>query len=785
MTIRYTNILIIALIYISGIITQIILLLPLHIILLSIIPLILLLFFKKPFSFIILAAFIIGILNTFIVDNNYFFQKVHSYYNQHTLIQGKVITHPIQTKKYLKFHLKLKKIKNKPIHGRIVVLLKTKITINKSDTLYIYGKIKPPRGPANFGEVDYGLYYKKMQIDGTLFVNNKQQIKKIIPLKKYSLPYLALLIRKDMQNYLKKYYYPIQNSFLNGLLLGERVHIPSVVKNIFIQSGTIHLLAISGLHVGLLTIIFFTIFFNIGFSKRVSFILTLLLLILYNYIIGYKPPTFRSTLMFASILFCYIFDRDRNYLNNLALAGLIILLLNPLAIKSISFQMSFLATAGIIIFTPVLNLSIAKYFPFKNKIFHFFKNIFTASVSCQIFLLPLLFFHFKQFPYISLIANLFAIPLTTIILFLSVSAYLFYHIISPLTFLIAKTSNFLIALLIFILNYLSKTPVLKFSAFNYTLLFLYLFIIYIFFQKRFSLKILPFLKKVKIKYSLIGILIILSFANIFLSEPSLKMTHNNDLEILFFNIKGKSILIKTPADKFILIDAGYESDLQKHILPYFKRNKINKIDYFITSNILSSRSEAVPHLLNNFNINCFFDSGFFSKKYRQERIMEILSLKKINLKIIASGSRFTISKVKFQILNPPSSYFKSFKDNNHDIKNNSLVIKLTYKNKNILLCADIKRRAVKFLIDVHKNKLKSDIINLPDIDKDNYYITDLLEHVNPSYAIINKRFSYFEKGDINFIQEVLKLYKIKYYFTEKKGAVKININKRIKVTTSR
>ncbi|MBU1077624.1 MAG: competence protein ComEC family protein, partial [Spirochaetes bacterium] len=397
MTLQYTSVLIITLTYISGIMIQEFFSPSLLFIILVFIPsflLILVLSKKRVLHSVFLIALITGLFNTFLIQNNYFKKDLSSFFNKSVMIRGKVASHPVRSERYSSFQLKLDTINKEKVQGTLFVFIKPKTSLMKNDQVHLSGRIDPPEGPANFGEIDYGLYYKTIQVDGSVYIKNRNEIISTVPVSEYSLTYYTSIIRKDIQKYIKKYYYPIQRSFLNALMLGARTTMPRSIKEIFIRSGTIHLLAISGLHVGMIAIIFITLFINIGFSRRVSLILTLIILILYNFIVGYKPPILRSTIMFASLLACFLFDRDRNYLNNLSLAALIILLFNPLVLQAVSFQMSFLAAAGIIIFTPILNRWIDQHIKIKLKVYHFFKTIFTASLSAQLLILPLLFYYF-------------------------------------------------------------------------------------------------------------------------------------------------------------------------------------------------------------------------------------------------------------------------------------------------------------------------------------------------------------------------------------------------------
>ncbi len=170
------------------------------------------------------------------------------------------------------------------------------------------------------------------------------------------------------------------------------------------------------------------------------------------------------------------------------------------------------------------------------------------------------------------------------------------------------------------------------------------------------------------------------------------------------------------------------------------------------------------------------DSGYHSGEYMYERIRELISLKKIKYQKLVSGNSFNIDNIVFSVFNPPVSHLKSLKEKNQNIQNNSLVIRMKYKQKCILFCSDIENQGAKFITDFHKDSLGSDIINLPDLNRNKAGMDALLKFSRPSHALINKRFTYFENKDKEWIKKALSKRNIKYYFTKDDGAIKVIIN---------
>ena len=139
-------------------------------------------------------------------------------------------------------------------------------------------------------------------------------------------------------------------AILKGLILGERGEITPEIKEAFSKTGFMHGLAVSGLHVGFIVLIFSTIFKLLQIPYRPNLLLTMFSALFYMFLIGFKPPVVRATIIIELYLLGLILQRRSNPLNLLATAALIILMINPLELFQASFQLSFVAVLSIFIF---------------------------------------------------------------------------------------------------------------------------------------------------------------------------------------------------------------------------------------------------------------------------------------------------------------------------------------------------------------------------------------------------------------------------------------------------
>jgi len=199
------------------------------------------------------------------------------------------------------------------------------------------------------------------------------------------------------------------------LLLGERQNLSNDIYQAFQTAGTVHILAISGLHIGILLLFLNFIFKPIKrYSKLLFLILPLSFLWLYAFLTGFSPSVFRAVIMFSFLQIGLQSKRQVYIYNSLFTAALVMLLINPNNIYQVGFQMSFMAVLAIISFFPIFS----RWIKIKNKVLKWWLDLFWISLAAQLGVLPLSLFYFHQFPVYFFVANLFVIPLLFPVLFL-------------------------------------------------------------------------------------------------------------------------------------------------------------------------------------------------------------------------------------------------------------------------------------------------------------------------------------------------------------------------------
>lgn len=281
---------------------------------------------------------------------------------------------------------------------------------------------------------DYVRYMKHQRIYHSVFANDFQLFRRG---KTSTVFELSFDINSRLRNI-------IQSSGLNkrqssiavAMLLGDKTEMSDEVRQSFNSVGLAHILCVSGLHI-MIIIGFFSFLFQWILPANLKWLyIKQIILILFSWIIafivGLTPSSMRVAGMLSLLFVGELVSHNTDRINILILTAFLFLILNPLILFSVSFQLSFLAVFGILALKPHINGFLNRYIAYKaykrsnmlGKILSPVCSNVSTTLSAQIFCLPLLFWYFKSFPVLFLLVNLVAIPLAQIIL-ISLTVFLF------------------------------------------------------------------------------------------------------------------------------------------------------------------------------------------------------------------------------------------------------------------------------------------------------------------------------------------------------------------------
>lgn len=316
-----------------------------------------------------------------------------------------------------KYIVSISALNTEKASGRLLINVKkdsSTIDFNVDAVLSAHVKFQEIQKPLNPHQFDYGSYLALKQVHHQLYLNQKEL--ELVSDATTSIYGYADELRTTINSKLIEAGFKNEAlSIMNALLLGQRQSIDKSIYTNYVNSGTIHILAVSGLHVGLILWILNFIFRPLLYLKYGHFIRPLVLvLILWSYavIAGLSPSVTRAVSMFSIISIAMHLRRQTNIYNTLAISAFAILLFKPTFLFEVGFQMSYLAVLGIVSVQPI----IYKLWKPKYLLFDKLWQIFTVTLAAQAGVVPISLFYFHQFPGLFFLSNLVVIPFLGVIL---------------------------------------------------------------------------------------------------------------------------------------------------------------------------------------------------------------------------------------------------------------------------------------------------------------------------------------------------------------------------------
>lgn len=297
--------------------------------------------------------------------------------------------------------------------------------LQMGEELWVRSRISPPVSARNFDEFDYARYLIRKGISGTGFVasghwqfSECRKEKEGIATVLYR---LAASYRTQIENlYRRLGIEGDELAVLSALTLGDKTDLSESVRESYSVAGVSHVLALSGLHVGLLYALAFFLLRPLllgGQSGRVlRSLLLILLLWLFAFFTGLSPSVVRSAAMFSIWALADLCGRQSFSLNTLALTAWLMLLVRPVWLFDVGFQLSFAAVLSILLFQPFLY----RLCPVRHRAGTYLWGLVSVSVAAQLGTAPLVLFYFSRFSTHFLLTNLLVVPLVTLILYAAV-----------------------------------------------------------------------------------------------------------------------------------------------------------------------------------------------------------------------------------------------------------------------------------------------------------------------------------------------------------------------------
>jgi len=413
-------------------------------------------------SFLIGFLFVSGynsvILHKEILHSNHFsrFQSVNNFV---AIVDGSVQEKDHSFKTILSVVEIRKEGKGMKAEGRILTYF-AKDSLAKppeeGSTIIFSGNVVPISPPSNPGAFDYRSYMAMNNIYHQIYLK-KDSYRVLDKSKGFSIYRTVHQVQRRFVNILNQCGLRGQEfAVASALILGQTDMLDSETMMSYSGTGAIHILSVSGLHVG---VIYIVIGFLLGFMKKESYqlyIKTLIVLVTiwaYALLTGMSPPVLRSAAMFTFISIGTLSKRNVDIINSLSVSAFALLLIDPLMISNIGFQLSYLAIVGIVFFQK----PIEGFWEPKTKLGYRIWQLVAVSLAAQLVTAPLTIMYFHQFPVYFIPANLIAIPLSFLAIYSGLCVLVFSSVPFVGTFM-GTVTDFLLLVMNKTLGFIEKLP---------------------------------------------------------------------------------------------------------------------------------------------------------------------------------------------------------------------------------------------------------------------------------------------------------------------------------------
>lgn len=645
-----------------------------------------------------------------------------------------------------RYVIDLEQIEGIPEDGKILLrYYKEDQSHQIGDRLKIRGIAKKPMHNTNPHFFNYRLH---LLTEGISHIIDGDRSKITLEGKSEAVGYM---LKRNVTDYISGVYdsgLREENSrLMKGMILGNSSYLDEVDLNLYRNLGISHLLAVSGLHIGIIAGSMIWILSRLGVKRWMNILFSVTILFLYGYSIGYPPSASRGIALFSMLYLSKLFNRPIDRLNLLAGCVFLLQLYNPLWVFNSGFQLSFGATASLILLSDRIK---ALIYPLKGKIV----DPISATIAVNLGIIPIQAYWFNSFPLLTLISNIVIVPLASGCLVLGIASLIAGWLLPILEVLLDLQRSAAILIQRIPLDQLTlPTP-----GFEGCVMYLAFLIIL------FNWSIIERLDIGVKKVILAGMLMI--SAVLFLETIT-----DKDLEIHFIDVgQGDSALIIGPFGNYMIDGGGSrlgDMDIGSSItLPYLLKNGVSKLEAVFISHGHEDHYRGFLPVIDQLSIGAVYTNGVFNQELYEKAKQRDVPIFELHKGIQAELGKGAMLKVLW-----PENNGYEYKNEN----DNSMVLMLEYLGKRILFTGDIEEAAEREVSSVYD--IDVDVLKVPHHGSSTSSSYQFLENVKPEYSIISvgRRNLYGHPNPevINKIQEIGS----EVHRTDEMGMIKVVVSK--------
>jgi competence protein ComEC len=541
------------------------------------------------------------------------------------LVSGIVVSPPDERETYTNLRVDVTEVntgdETLQVHGLILARLAPTGNWHYGDEVRLRGYLKTPPGGEGFSYQDYlarqGIRAYMPDAEATLlpFVGGNSLLRLVYAFKEQAVARIYQILPDP------------EASLLAGILLGNDNGLPADLQQAYKNTGTAHIIAISGFNIAIIAWLFVALFSRL-LGKRKGASVAVLGIILYTVLVGATASVVRAAIMGGLAIFARQVGRRQNGLITLSFTAAVMAIFNPLILWDVGFQLSFAASSGLILYAQPLEdwavRLISRFVPSEKakKIAGPISAYMLFTLAAQLTTLPIMAYQFGRVSLISLVANPFILPAQPAVMVLGGLALLLSFIYLPLGKLAAWIAWPFIAYTNRAVEFFNNVPhgVIVLGEFSlvFVLLFYALLLTWTFARPRL---------KGGLRAALIPSLVIAALGiSSYLVWSAAFAAPDGQLHLIFLNVgSADAILIETPSGRTVLVNGGESPSvlaaaLGRRLSP-FERH----LDWLVVASPQEQQVAALPSILDRFQIENVLWAGSMDASYSAEAVTKWLT----------------------------------------------------------------------------------------------------------------------------------------------------------------
>jgi competence protein ComEC len=542
--------------------------------------------------------------------------------------------------------------------------------------------------------------------------------------------------------------------FIYAVWLGDRNQLPREDSDTFRLSGTAHILAVSGVHVGIIfasTMFALRVFMRNG---RYRALVAMATVATFAFVAGASVTSLRAALMVCIYLVAELFDREPDTPTALSLAAILFLGYNPDTLYHLGFQLSFVCVASILIFAPAFDKLLGPL-PFGIR------QTVAVSLSVQILPVPLMIYNFHAFPLCGPAINVFVVPLLSVVLWLCFLATLTAIVSLPLATVFTYAALPAVTAIHSIAGWGAAVqhimPAVTSPSAGAVIAYVSAVLL--------AVGIRSVTRKQRwIHVGIVGLLL--------LSVPAFWRDWTPDPKVTFLDVgHGDATVIQSPGGRIAVVDAGNSNEFadygERAVAPYLWYEGSNRIDYLFLTHADRDHMGGALYLLEHMSVGEVLLGPVPSESDTEREVLARCAEKAVPARRVVAGQTFDLGGATLTVLHPPADW-----PGVHDDNNLSIVLRLDWETMRVLLPGDVESVAETMLLFTDCD---ADVLKVPHHGSKTSSTEPFIDAVSPKFAVISTGGRYGHEAVSTQVLDRYQRRGIEIFRTDELGGIVLHI----------